>query len=67
VTEPTLAAAGGGGSVEAQPSYSFSSRYVQSTYWLSIDTTALPAGRYDFWIVYGVDEAVLVPIDVAHP
>jgi uncharacterized repeat protein (TIGR01451 family) len=67
VQRQLAAAAGGGGAAEAQPSYSFSSRYAQNAYWVSIDTAALPSGRYDFWIVYGPNRAVLVPVDVVHP
>ncbi len=62
VTRPGVSeAAGGGGSVIP---YSFSSRYVHNIYWLGIDTSELPPGEYNFWIVYGEGKVVLVPVKV---
>jgi len=67
VTSPDLAepgAAGGGGAVDLRAMTSFSGRYEENTYWLGIDTGALPPGRYNFWIVYGEGQAAYVPIIV---
>ncbi len=62
VTRPgvTEAAGGGGGVIP----YSFSSRYAHDIYWLGIDTSNLPPGKYNFWIVYGEGKVILVPVEV---
>jgi len=57
-----LARAGGDGGY--QTSYSFSGHYEAQTYWLDIDTSGLPPGRYNLWIVCGEGKTLLVPITV---
>jgi len=60
VTRPDLdESAGGGGAAGA--GYSFSGRHVNDLYWLEIDTSGLPPGRYNFWIIYGEGKTLLVP------
>jgi VCBS repeat-containing protein len=35
---------------------------VNQQYWLEIDTSNLPPGEYQFWIVYGDGKVILVPV-----
>ena len=46
------------------PVYSFTSRYLNGTYLLGVDTAGLPSGDYLVWAVYGEGETVLIPITV---
>jgi hypothetical protein len=56
--------AGGGGSLQDLSSYSFSSRTVNNTYWLGIDTSRLEPGDYLVWVVYGEGDAIVVPLQI---
>ena len=62
VTRPDLAESTGGGEAGIGVGYSFSGRFANGLYWLRIDTSDLPPGRYNFWIVYGEGKTLLVPI-----
>jgi uncharacterized repeat protein (TIGR01451 family) len=63
VTRPDIAGAVGGGGV-VEEGYSFSGDYEEAAYRLNIDTAGLSPGQYNFWIVYGEGEAVVIPIEV---
>jgi VCBS repeat-containing protein len=62
VTGPDLAESANGGAAGIGVGYSFSGRSANGLYWLGINTSNLPPGRYNFWIVYGERETLLVPI-----
>ncbi|RKZ25303.1 hypothetical protein DRQ29_06560, partial [bacterium] len=63
VTQPELAmAAGGGGMLPS--GYSFYSRQRNGEFELGINTSKLPPGRYNFWIVYGEGKTILVPMEI---
>jgi len=61
-TRPDLDESAGGGEAVISVGYSFSGRFANGLYWLGIDTSDLPPGRYNFWIVYGEGKTLLVPI-----
>jgi len=62
VTRPDLDEPANGGEAGISVGYSFSGRFANGLYWLGIDTSDLPPGRYNFWIVYGEGKTLLVPI-----
>jgi VCBS repeat-containing protein len=62
VTGPDLAESANGGAAGIGVGYSFSGRSANGLYWLGINTSNLPPGRYNFWIVYGERKTLLVPI-----
>jgi len=59
VTSPDLAEPG-----NVTAGFSFSGRSADGIYWFGIDIGDVPWGRYDFWIVYGEEKMILVPIIV---
>ncbi|MCK4394849.1 tandem-95 repeat protein, partial [Candidatus Bipolaricaulota bacterium] len=60
VTSPDLAEPG-----NVTAGFSFSGRSADGIYWFGIDIGDVPWGRYDFWIVYGEEKMILVPIIVS--
>ena len=62
VTRPDLDESADGGAAGISVGYSFSGRFANGLYWLGIDTSDLPPGRYNFWVVYGEGKTLLVPI-----
>jgi len=60
VTSPDLAEPG-----NVTAGFSFSGRSADGIYWFGIDIGDVPWGRYDFWIVYGEEKMMLVPIIVS--
>ena len=41
-----------------------SGEYEGGFYWLEIDTHSLSPGEYKFWVVYGVEKTVLIPLNL---
>lgn len=56
---------GEGGLTEQIVQSSISIRYVDDTYKLTIDTSGIDPGRYNFWVSYRAGKVVLIPIYIA--